>query len=277
MSADSKLIINAAITGMIPTKAETPHVPVTIQEMTECVRRVQDAGASIVHLHARGPDGLPTSDGGTYAELLHSVRDACPDIITCVSLSGRNVQNVDQRAAALNAGPDMASLTLGSLNFPKQACANSPEVIQELASRIYAVDAVPELEVFEAGFINYGNYLIRKGVLRPPFYFNLILGSLGTAPLDLAGLGHMVSLMPAGSVWSVGGVGRFQLDANVMAMAAGGHVRVGLEDNIHFDRGRTDLADNARLVERVARIARDMGREPASPGEARQIIGLSVG
>ena len=115
------------------------------------------------------------------------------------------------------------------------------------------------------------------GIFAGLIVIAMILGSLGTAPLDLAGLGHMVSLIPAGSVWSVGGVGRFQLDANVMAMAAGGHVRVGLEDNIYFDRGRTDLADNARLVERVARIARDMGREPASPEEARQIIGLSVG
>ena len=146
--------------------------------------------------------------------------------------------------------------------------------LRELATRIYAAGAIPELEVFEAGFINLANYLIRKEVLRPPYYFNLILGSLGTAPLDLVGMGHMVTMLPPGATWSVGGLGQYQLDANVMGMAAGGHVRVGLEDNIYYDRQRQDRADNARLVARIVRIGREMGREPATPAEARQIIGL---
>lgn len=113
-------------------------------------------------------------------------------------------------------------------------------------------------------------------MLRPPYYFNLIFGSLGTAPLDLVGMGHMVTMLPPGATWSVGGLGQYQLDANVMGMAAGGHVRVGLEDNIYYDRQRQDRADNARLAARSARIGREMGREPATPAEARQIIGLPV-
>jgi uncharacterized protein (DUF849 family) len=111
-------------------------------------------------------------------------------------------------------------------------------------------------------------------VLRPPHYVNIILGSLGTAPLDLMGLGHIVSLLPPSSIWSVAGLGRFQLDANVIAMSAGGHVRVGLEDNIYYDRGRKELADNVRLVDRIVRLAREIGREPATPAEARTMIGL---
>ncbi len=114
----------------------------------------------------------------------------------------------------------------------------------------------------------------RKGVLAPPYYFNLILGSLGASPLDLVGLGHMLSLLPEGAVWAVGGIGRFQLDANVMAMTVGGHVRVGLEDNAYYDRQRRRLADNVQLVDRVVSIARQLGREPASGEEARRIIGL---
>ena len=133
---------------------------------------------------------------------------------------------------------------------------------------------MPELEAFEPGFINYAAYLIRKQILAPPYYFNLILGSLGTAPLDPIGLGYMIQLLPEGATWTVGGIGRYQLDANVMAMAAGGHVRVGLEDNLHYDRERAELADNVRLVERIARIGQEMGRSPASPAEARRIIGL---
>jgi uncharacterized protein (DUF849 family) len=160
------------------------------------------------------------------------------------------------------------------MNFPKQLSANPPDVIQELAARIYAVGAVPELEVFEAGFINYANYLIRKGILHAPHYFNLILGSLGTAPLDLVGFGHMVSLLPPGSTWSAGGIGRYQLDANVMAIAAGGHVRLGIEDNHYYDRDRKILADNRRFVERVVGIGRELGREPATPDEARTLVGL---
>lgn len=274
MSQSDKLIINAAITGCVLTSADTPHLPVTIAEIVDCVRRVRDAGASIVHLHARNPDQSPAFSGPAYRELVEAVRGACGDIIICVSLSGRHEQDVGRRAAALEARPELASLTLGSMNFPKQPSINSPQVICELAERIYASGAIPELEAFETGFVHYADFLIKKGVLRPPFYFNLILGSLGAAPLSLTGLGHMVSLLPPGATWSVGGIGQYQLDANVMAIAAGGHVRVGIEDNIWFDRGRSVLADNARLVGRITAIAREMGREPATPAEARRIIGL---
>ena len=275
MTPNDKLIINAAITGCVLTKADTPFLPVTVREIVDCARRVQDAGVSIVHLHARNPDQTASFEASAYQELVDSVRSACGDIIICVSLSGRHIQDVTKRTAALDAHPELASLTLGSMNFPKQPSINSPEVIGELATRIYASGAVPELEVFETGFINYADFLIKKGVLRPPHYFNIILGSLGAAPLSLTGLGHMLSLLPPGATWSVGGIGQYQLDANVIAIASGGHVRVGIEDNIWFDRGKTDLADNIRLVRRIAGIAREMGREPASPAEARRIIGLA--
>jgi uncharacterized protein (DUF849 family) len=160
------------------------------------------------------------------------------------------------------------------MNFATQPSVSSPDAIAALAGLIYAAGAVPELEVFEPGFINFARYLIRKEVLKTPLYFNLLLGSPGSTPLDPAGLGYMLGLLPEGATWAVGGLGRFQLDANVMGIAAGGHVRVGLEDNLHFDRARTELADNYRLIDRIARIGREMGREPATPEEARAIIGL---
>ncbi len=271
-----KLIINAAITGCVLGKHHTPHLPITVSEIVECAQRVQDAGASIVHLHARTADGSPSYDEDAYCELVDRVRRACDDMIVCVSLSGRHVEDLDRRAAALASRPDMASLTIGSLNFATQPSVNSPDTIRGLAERTLAAGAVPELEVFEAGFINYASFLIKKSVLRPPYYFNIILGSLGAAPLDLLGLGHMVSLLPTGSTWAVGGLGQYQLDANVMSISAGGHVRVGLEDCIHYDRERTQLADNVQLISRIARIAREMGREPATPAEARRIIGLDT-
>lgn len=274
MIPNHKLIINAAITGCVLGKSDTPYLPVTIEEIVDATRRVQDAGASIVHLHARSADGSPSYDAEVYCELVERVRQACGDLIVCVSLSGRHCPDLDTRAAALASRPDMASLTIGSMNFATQPSVNSPETICALAKRIYAAGAVPELEVFEAGFINYASHLIKKGILHPPYYFNIILGSLGAAPLDLMGLGHMISMLPPGATWSVGGLGRYQLDANVMSIAAGGHVRVGLEDNVHFNRERTILADNTQLIKRIAKIAREMGREPATPEEARQMIGL---
>ncbi len=269
-----KLIINAAITGCVLHKSDTPHLPIAIPEIVDCARRVQDAGASIIHLHAREADGSPSCSGEIYTEIVSRVREACGDIIACVSLSGRHIPSVEDRAEPLISRPDMASLTTGSMNFATQPSVNSPETIRALAERIYASGAVAELEIFEAGFINYTNYLIRKEALRPPYYYNILLGSLGAAPLDLVGLGHMVGMLPKGATWSVGGLGSYQLDANVMAIASGGHVRVGLEDCIYYDRARTRLADNTELVSRIARIAREMGREPATPAEARKIIGL---
>jgi 3-keto-5-aminohexanoate cleavage enzyme len=273
MSGSDKLIINAAVTGTVLYKSDTPFLPTSVAEVVECAVRVRDAGASIIHLHARNPDQSPSYDASVYAELVARVRDAT-DLIVNVSLSGRYVTDIDMRAAPLATEPDLASLTVGSMNFISGPSINAPETIRELAARIYAVGAVPELEVFEAGFASFATYLARKGDLRPPHYANIILGSLGAAPLDLAGLGNIVGQLPGGTTWSVGGLGRYQLDANVMAIAAGGHVRVGLEDNVHYDRARQDLADNPRLVARIARIAREMGREPATPAEARAIIGL---
>lgn len=272
MSSD-RVIINAAITGTVLTKAKTGFLPVSVTEIVDCAQRVREAGAAIVHLHARQPDESPSYEPELYCEIVERVRRAT-DLVICVSLSGRYVADVGVRAAALAARPELASLTLGSMNFMTGPSVNAPDTITALAGRIYDSGAVPELEVFEAGFIHYAGVLARRGILRAPYYFNILLGSLGSAPLDLVGLGHMVSLLPAGATWSVGGLGQYQLDANVLAMAAGGHVRVGLEDNIHFDRGRTDLADNFRLVARAARIARELGRPPATPAEARQIIGL---
>lgn len=273
MTDSDKLIINAAVTGTVLYKSNTSFLPTSLSEVVEDAVRVREAGASIIHLHARALDESPSYDPAVYCELVDRVREAT-DLIINVSLSGRFVQDVETRAAPLASRPELASLTLGSMNFISGPSVNAPDTVKELASRIHAAGAVPELEIFEAGFANVATYLARKGVLRPPHYANIILGSLGTAPLDLVGLGHIIGLLPVGTTWSVGGLGRFQLGANVMGIAAGGHVRVGLEDNIHFDRDGRDLADNQRLVARIARIAREMGREPATPAEARAIIGL---
>jgi 3-keto-5-aminohexanoate cleavage enzyme len=272
----SPLIINAALTGCVLGRRDSPHIPITREELVADAVRVTSAGASILHVHARKEDGSPSFDETEYSELVAALRSACPDVLVCVSLSGRHESRVERRAAALASKPDLATLTLGSMNFITGPSVNAPDVIVELARRIDAAGAIPELEVFDAGFIHYARFLSERGILREPLYFNIILGSLGTAPFDLPMLGHLISMLPAGATWSVGGLGRYQRAANVAAIAAGGHVRVGLEDNLYYDDARTDLADHARLVERVVRIARECGREPATPEQARALLGRAA-
>ena len=274
-NGDDRVVINAAITGAVLTKRDTPHLPVTTEEVVKAASEVFSAGASIVHLHARNPDGTNSNSPERFIELVDAVRQACPGLLICCSLSGRYVPDVETRAGALEASPDLASLTMGSMNFATGPSINAPDTILELARRIYKAGALPELEIFEPGFAHMARVLVDRGELREPLYANIILGALGASPVDLIGLGHIIGLLPQSTTWSVGGLGRFQTNAILMALGAGGHVRVGIEDNIHLDRARTRLATSAQLVERVVRLAREVGREPATPDEARSIIGLA--
>jgi len=273
----AKLIINAAVTGMVPTKSDTPHVPITPEEIVADVRRCRDAGASIVHLHARDENGDPTYRKDIYQQILRGVRQACPDIILCVSTSGRVFKSFEERSEVLEAedpAPEMASLTLGSMNFPKTASVNAPEMIKSLALKMRERGVVPEWECFDLGMIDYSLYLVNHDILRPPFYCNLLLGSLGTLSATAFNLATAVKAFPPGVTWAAAGIGKFQFKTNCMAITMGGHVRVGLEDNLWFDEDRTRLATNADLIDRLVGVARSVGREIASPDEARQMIGI---
>jgi 3-keto-5-aminohexanoate cleavage enzyme len=272
------LIVNLAATGMVPTRADNPAVPLTPEEIAEDCRRCVAAGASIVHLHARDAEGRPTGRREVFREIVARVRAAAPEVVICVTTSGRVLRSVEERAEVLDLDgaekPDMASLTLGSMNFPRQASVNDPDTIRTLAERMNDRGIVPELEVFDMGMLDYARYLIGRGVLRGPFYFNFLLGSLGTlaaTPLHLALLAERV---PEGATWAAAGIGRFQLPINAMAVTMGGHVRVGLEDNLYVDAAKREPATNLALVERVAGIARAVGRRLATPAETRQRIGL---
>jgi 3-keto-5-aminohexanoate cleavage enzyme len=269
------LIINAAITGMVPTKADNPNLPCSPEEIIAEARRCRDAGASIVHIHARDEAGLPTYKKEIYREIISGIRDKCPDMLICGSASGRTYKEFGQRAQLLDCFPDFASLTLGSLNFPNQASINEPSMIESLAKAMSEHSVVPEWEVFDMGMIDYARYLIKKGILHKPYYCNLFFGSLGTISATPFNLASMVRALPEDAVWSATGIGRFQFYVNSMAITMGGHVRVGLEDNLYYDTDKKHLATNAGLVERIVKVARAIGREIASPNKARQLIGLT--
>ena len=279
MSIFDKLIINAAITGMVPMKSDTPHVPITVDEIVADIKRARDAGASIVHLHARQEDGSADYRAEVYSQILAGARAVAPDVILCVSTSGRVFKTFEQRSEVLdcrNPQPEMASLTLGSMNFPKVASVNDPDMIRSLAQRMTERGIVPEMECFDLGMVEYANYLVERHVLVAPFYCNLLLGSLGTLSATPANLARMVGALPNGTTWAAAGIGRFQFPMNALAIAMGGHVRVGLEDNIWYDDERTRLATNAELITRLVRIAQACGREIATPDEARTMIGLQT-
>ena len=276
----TQLIINLAGTGMVPSKADNPSVPVTPQEIADDCAHCYALGASLFHLHARDEHGRPTWKPEVYRDIILRVRERCPDAVICVSTSGRTFKELAERAAVLeldgDAKPDMASLTLGSLNFPTGASVNAPAMIKALAERMHERGIVPELEIFDFGMLDYAHYLIERKLLQPPHYFNLLLGSLGTAaatPFNLAGL---VRALPGGATWAGAGIGRFQFFVNALAITMGGHVRVGLEDNLYLDTQKRRLATNPALVERLARLAEATERAIATPAEARTMIGLGT-
>ncbi len=277
-----KLIINFTPTGMIPTKALTPHAPISVPEIVEDVHEACRIGITMVHLHAREPEaGQTTYKAEIYGQIIGGIRKYAPDLVICVSLSGRIYNELEQRREPLlldgNLKPDMGSLTLSSLNFNKQASINTPDMVQALALEMKQRNIAPELEAFDAGMINYAHYLIKKGLLSAPYYFNLLLGNIACAQADLLHLGIMVRDLPPQSYWSVAGIGEYQLPMNSVAIAMGGGVRVGLEDNIYYDREKKKLAKNADLLRRVHTIAEANGREMMTAREFRKAMLLEDG
>ncbi len=278
MIDSAPLIINAALTGNVPRKRDNPAVPITAEEIATDARRCFEAGATIVHLHVRDDEGRPTHRPDVFTDAISRMREACPELIVCATTSGRVDPAFDARAPVLELTgelkPDLASLALGSFNFPKQVSISEPETICRLAERMLERGIVPELEVFDLGMIDYAKHLIGKRLLRPPFYFNLLLGSLGTLAATPFNLALLAMSLPERSVWSAGGIGRFQLPVNSMAITIGGHARTGLEDSLFMDAEKTRPASNPALVERLVALARDVGREIATPAQAREIVGL---
>jgi uncharacterized protein (DUF849 family) len=279
---EENLIIDFTPTGMIPTKSLTSKVPISVSEIIEDVHSACEIGITKVHLHARNPHTEnPTFKKEVYAEIIEGIRKFAPVLVICVSLSGRTFNKFEERSEALELEgllkPDMGSLTLSSLNFNKIASVNSPNMIQELAAKMKKLGIIPELEAFDAGMINYAKYLIKKGLLDPPYYFNLLLGNIACAQADILHAGIMIRDLPENSIWSLAGIGEHQLKMNSIAIAIGGGVRVGLEDNIWYDSARTTLASNTDLIKRIHILAEANSRKIMTSEEFRQKINLQCG
>jgi len=272
MSLETPLIITCAITGAETTRERQPNLPVTPQEQAQAAYDAVQAGASIIHLHVREDDGKPTQRQERFRESIDAIRAKCPGVIIQISTGGAIGESIENRARPLELRPEMASLNVGTLNFGDEVFMNAPPDIVALAERMKAHGVRPELEVYEAGMLESAFTLIKRGILSSPHHVQFVLGVPGGMSGDVRNLMHLVSIVQSrlpDADWGVAGIGRFQLPLAMHALAMGGHVRVGFEDNIYYRKGEV-AKSNAQFVERITRLANEMGRKVLSPADARE-------
>jgi 3-keto-5-aminohexanoate cleavage enzyme len=268
-----EVILTAAIVGAEVTREQNPHVPITADEIADEAARCRDAGAAIVHLHVRNPDGTPSQSSDLFRQAIEKVRSKT-DVIVQTSTGGAIGMSVEERAGALACRPEMATLNCGTLNFGDDVFVNTRPQIRDLARRIREAGSMPELECYELGHIDEALALLREGLLASPLHFQFVLGVPGGIGAREDIIRFMAAQVPAGSTWAVAAVGRHQKPMTEAALRLGGHARVGLEDNIYLSKGV--LAEgSAPLVTQAAAFARSIGRSPVEPARARQILGLS--
>lgn len=267
-----KLIITAAICGAEVTKEQNKNVPYTICELAEEAKRAYDAGASIIHLHVREDDGTPTQSLERFRAAITAIKEKCPEAIIEPSTGGAVGMSDDERLSPVFLRPELASLDCGTCNFGKSDIfVNTEETIRYFAKKMNELEVKPEIEVFDKGMIDTAVLLYREKLLKPHLHFNFVMGVRGAIGAALRDLAFLEASIPEGSTYTVTGIGRNQFTMAAMAIASGGHVRVGFEDNIYLKKGVL-ARSNGEMVEKVVNIAREIGREIASPKEAREIL-----
>jgi uncharacterized protein (DUF849 family) len=275
MSEPKPCIICVAITGSLPRKAHNPAVPTTVAEQVESAQEAMEAGASIVHAHVRNDDETPTSDPDRFARLLEGLRTHCPGMIVQFSTGGRSGSG-RERGAMLSLRPDMASLSVGSNNFPTRVYENSPDLVDWLASEMKTYGVKPEIEAFDLSHIFQAAAMARDGRLASPLYVQFVMGVKNAMPVDREVFDfyvHTLNRLAPDAEWCGAGIGPHQMTLNEWCVAAGGHARTGLEDNLRLDR-ETLAPSNAALVRRVVELCDKAGRPVATPAQARAILGL---
>ncbi len=271
-----KLIITAAICGAEVTKEHNPNVPYTVEEIVREAKSAYDAGASIIHLHVRTDDGKPTQDINRYKECMDAIKVACPDAIIQPSTGGAVGMSNEERLQPVNLKPEMATLDCGTVNFGgDEIFINTENMIKEFGQKMIDLGIKPEVEVFDKGMVDMAIRLNKKGFIKSPMHFDFVLGvngGMSATPRDVV---FMVESIPQGSTFTVSGIGRAEFPMAALTIIMGGHVRVGFEDNIYLDKG-VMAKSNGELVEKVVRLAKELGREIATPAEAREILGLTA-
>ncbi len=266
------VIITAAIVGAEVTKEQQPQLPITPRQIIEAAVECYQAGASIIHIHVRDEDGNASQDAALFGEVVEGIRARC-DVITQVSTGGAIWMSAEERLQSVACRPDMATLTTGTVNFGDGIFRNDLPLVESFARRLHDDGIVPEIEIFDVGMIDTALRLRAVGLITDPLHFDFVMGVPGAIGADPAHLVHMVRSLPSGSTWSVAGIGRHQLPLGVIALAMGGNVRVGFEDNIYCRKGVL-AQSNAEFVARIVRIAGELDRAVATPAQARDILQL---
>lgn len=270
-----KLIINCAITGSRITRKQTAYMPITADEIINSAVEASEAGAAIVHIHVRdAKTGLGTQDIDLFRKVTEGIKSRC-NVIQCLTTSGIPGRNIpdDERLIPLALKPELGSIDCGSINMGKLLFLGSEDFVERAVREALEKGVKPEMEIFELGMIEFCKRLISQELILKPYFFGFVLGTPSGAPANIRTLLTMVDSLPPDSLWFVAGIGRYQLPITSLALLLGGHVRVGLEDNIYYSAGVL-AKSNAELVSRCVRIAREVGREAATPDEARSILGL---
>ena len=269
-----KLIITAAISGAEVTKEMNPAVPYTIEELAKEAKSAYNAGASIIHLHVRYDDGTPTQDKERFRVVMDAIKKECPDVIIQPSTGGAVGMSNDERLQPTELLPEMATLDCGTLNFGgDEIFENTENTIKYFGKRMIDLGIKPELEVFDKSMIDMALRLAKQGYILPPFHFDFVMGVNGGISGELRDFVFMRGSIPSDATYTVAGIGRYEFPLAAAAIIDGGHVRVGFEDNLNISRGVL-AKSNGELVEKVVRIAKEFGREIASPTDARRILGL---
>lgn len=271
-----KLIITAAICGAEVTKEQNPAVPYTVEEIVREAKSAVDAGAAIVHLHVRHDDGTPTQSHERFQECEEAIYKACPNVILIPSTGGAVGMTPDERLDSTNTTPipEMATLDCGTCNFGDEIFDNTMPTMRAFGKRMMEKGIKPEYECFEMGHLDTILTMARKGeVPGAPMQFNFVLGVPGCTPATVDNLCWLVNKIPAGSTWTATGIGRHAFQMAAPAIVMGGNVRVGFEDNLYIERGVL-AKSNGELVDKVVRMAKELGRGIATSDEAREILNL---
>ncbi len=267
-----KLIITCALTGAEVTKEQNPAVPYTVSEMAESAFQAYLAGASIIHLHARFDDGKPTQDAQRFKEIIGAIREKCPQVIIQVSTGGAVGMNRDERLAPVTLNPEMATLDCGTLNFGgDDIFINTENDIKYFAKNLEDRHIFKELECFEKGHIDTVLRLTKKGLINPPFHFSFVLGVNGGMAGEERDFEFLKGSIPPDATFSVAGIGKYEFSLAELSITSGGHVRVGLEDNLYIEKGVL-ASCNAELVHKAVKMAITHNRAIATPEETRRIL-----
>ena len=269
-----KLIITAAICGAEVTKEMNPAVPYTVEEIVREAKSAYDAGAAIVHLHVRRDDGTPTQDKARFKECIDAILKVIPDVILIPSTGGAVGMTAEERLQPTELPIEMATLDCGTCNFGDEVFENTMPMMRDFGKRMMENNIKPEYECFEMGHLDTALAMVKKGQMPGhPMQINFVLGVPGCTAATVPNLCWLVQNIPSDATWCATGVGRSEFPLAAAAIAMGGHVRVGFEDNLYIEKGVL-AKSNGELVEKVVRIAKELGREIATPAEARRILGL---